>query len=228
MREVSSTSLIRVGEPLGLAGDQLEERLALVRLRAPASAAAASGRADHRRHRRAQLVRDERDEVGAKRREAAELLDGLALGLVGADVLHRARHEAAEQAGELDLVLGERVRLGPDEREHPDRAGPLQQWCRKPTAQAEREELLLLGKVRAAHVAPVDRLVRAQELLQQRAVDLPRRAGRQNLVRTRAGHRHHLRGSALTEDDGDPVEREQPAHLADERIEGLRRARARS
>ena len=71
--------------------------LALVGLQlAPARLQRARG-ADHRRHRAAQLVRDERDEVGAQRGEAAQLLDRAALALVGADVLDRRGGEPAEQ-----------------------------------------------------------------------------------------------------------------------------------
>ena len=44
-------------------------------------------RADNCSHRAAELVRDERDEVGTQRGQAPELLDRLALSLVRADVL---------------------------------------------------------------------------------------------------------------------------------------------
>ena len=77
------------------------------------------------------------------------------------------------------------------------------------------------GIVGAAHVAPVDGLVRAQQLLEQRPVDRPARAGRQHLVRAGAGDGHHLRDAVLAQHDRDPVEGQQPAHLADEGVEGL-------
>ena len=54
-----------VGEPRGLVADQCEERFPLLGGElAPTSLQGARG-ADHRRHRTAELVRDERDEVGA-------------------------------------------------------------------------------------------------------------------------------------------------------------------
>ena len=111
------------GEPVRLVGDQREERLALAGgERAPAFLQRARG-ADHGGHRAPQLVRDERDEVGAQRREPPQLLDRLPLGLVGADVLDRGRDEAAEQRDELDLLGRERVGLDARERDHPDRRG---------------------------------------------------------------------------------------------------------
>src|SRR5256885_1597106 len=127
-----------------------------------------------RSHRRAQLVRDERDEVGAQGREAAKLLDRSPLGLVGADVLDGARDEPAEQARELDLLRAEGVGLAADEREHADRARTLEQRHRQPRAQPEGEELLLLRILGVLHVAPVDGAVRAEQLLQQRAARRPR------------------------------------------------------
>ena len=47
---------------------------------------------------RAQLVRDHRDEVGAQRRQAPQLLGGAPLGLVGADVLDRRGDLAGQRA----------------------------------------------------------------------------------------------------------------------------------
>ena len=58
-------------EPRRLVADQREERLALLGGQHPPAVLQRPRRADHRRHRAAQLVRDERDEVGAERREAA-------------------------------------------------------------------------------------------------------------------------------------------------------------
>ena len=97
-------------EPCRLVADEREERLALLRREHPPAVLQRACRADHRGHRAAQLVGDEGDEVGAKLRELCELLHTPPLGLVGTDVLHGGRDEAAEQGDELDLVLAERVR----------------------------------------------------------------------------------------------------------------------
>ena len=70
------------GEPVGLVGDQGEEGVALLVREVAPALLERSRRADHGGHRRAHLVRDERDEVGAQRREPAQLGDGLLLGLV--------------------------------------------------------------------------------------------------------------------------------------------------
>src|SRR5207248_4814370 len=87
-------------EPLRLAADQGEERLALVRRELTPALLQRLRRSDDRRHRRSQLVRDERDEVGAQRREPAQLVDGAPLGLVGPDVLDGGRNEPTEQGDE--------------------------------------------------------------------------------------------------------------------------------
>ena len=62
-------------EPGRLVGDQGEERLALLGRQLAPALLQRPGRADHRRHRAPQLVRDERHEVGAQRRQPAQLLD---------------------------------------------------------------------------------------------------------------------------------------------------------
>ena len=98
-----------IGEPVRLVGDEREERLPLLGAQQPPPLLQRPRRADHGSHRAAQLVGDERDEVGAQRREPRELLDAAPLGLVRADVLDGRRHEAPEQRDELDLVLAERV-----------------------------------------------------------------------------------------------------------------------
>ena len=100
-------------QPRRLVCDHGEERLALLGPKlAPARLQRPCG-ADHGRHRAAQLVRDERDEVGAKRGQPPQLLDGRPLGLVRAQVLDGCRNEASEERHEGDLLLIERRRLGP-------------------------------------------------------------------------------------------------------------------
>ena len=178
-------------------------------------------RPDHRGHRAAQLVRDERDEVGAQRREAPQLLDRPALGLVRVDVLRGGRDEPAEQREQLDLLLLERVAAGADERQHPDRARAGDERRREPAAEAERDERLLLPVPRRLELAPVDGLVRREHVLEQRAGERRRRARREGVVRAGAGGGHHARRAVLGEDDRDAVEREQAAQLADERAERL-------
>ena len=54
-------------------------------------------------------MRDERDKVRPESREAPQLLGGVALGRVHADVLHRGRDLTGEQTDQLGLVLGEGV-----------------------------------------------------------------------------------------------------------------------
>ena len=98
-----------VGEPGGLALDQAEERLALLRRQLAPTAVEGLGAADHRGHRRAQLVRDHGHEVGPERREPAQLGDGAALGLVGPDVLDGGGDLAGEEHHHLDL-LGRELR----------------------------------------------------------------------------------------------------------------------
>ena len=163
---------------------------------------------------------DERDEVGPELREARELLDPSPLGLVGADVLHRGRDEAAEQRDELDLVLAERVGPVAREAEHPDRAGAEQEWRHQLAAQTEREELLVGGRVPLLEVAAHDHLS-LEHALEQRALDRVAVPGREDLVRTAAGGRHRRRGVALDEDDRRPLEGKETAQLADERAERL-------
>ena len=70
-----------------LASDRFEEHVNdLARELTPAPLERPRG-ADHRRHRAAQLVRDERDEVRAEGREPPQLVHRAALRLVGVDVL---------------------------------------------------------------------------------------------------------------------------------------------
>ena len=155
---------------------------------------AASGRADHRRHRAAQLVRDERDEVGAQRREPPQLLDGAALALVGADVLHGGCGQTPEQADELDLVLRERVRLASADGDEPDRASAREQRRDDPGAHAEREELRLLRVLGSASMSPRTivwpRLTTSASTL---SVEAEHGAGRHHLVRLRTRGRDHAR-----------------------------------
>ena len=145
-----------LGEPLRLVLDQPEERLALLGRELAPALVQRPRRADDRGHRAPQLVRDERDEVRAERREPPELLDGRALGLVGADVLDGAPEEAAEEGDELDLVLGERVGLGADEGDHPHALRPDEQRRGEAAAQPQLEELRLFRVLLVAHVLAVD------------------------------------------------------------------------
>ena len=94
-------------EPRRLVADQREKGLALFRGELAPPSLQCSSCADHGRHGTSQLVRDERDEVGPQRGEAPELLDGLALGVVRADVLHGGCDESSEQREELDFFRRE-------------------------------------------------------------------------------------------------------------------------
>src|SRR5207248_11368666 len=90
-----------------------------------------------------ELVRDERDEVGAHRREAAQLVDRPPLGLIGADVLRRGRDQPAEQADELDLRRREGILLAAQQREHARRPRPREQRSGDAAAEPEPEKLAL-------------------------------------------------------------------------------------
>ncbi len=165
-------------------------------------------------------MRDERDEVCAQRREAAQLLDGRALRVVGPDVLDRGRDEASEQGEQLDLLLRERARLLADDRDHPDRARAREQRRDHAAVQAEPHELGLLVEARLAHVLAVDRLA-SEHLFQERPRDRPVAAGREDVRGRDARGRHHVRHAAFGEDDRGPVERHEPAQLPDEGAERL-------
>jgi hypothetical protein len=90
-----------------------------------------------------------------------------------------------------------------------------------PGAEAELAELALLGVARLGHVLAVDRLASAKDLVEQRlAHGLARAAGEDHLCAD-SRHRQHLSGSRLFEDDRHPVERDEAAQLADERLESL-------
>ena len=103
-------------------------------------------------------MRDERDEVSAQRGEPAQLVSGAALSLVRADVLHRRRDEATKEVEKLDLLGREAVLLRPDEPEHADRPRPHLERRKDPTAEAEREQILLLGIPVFLHGRPIDQL----------------------------------------------------------------------
>src|SRR5829696_237468 len=75
-------------EPPGLLLDEGAKRLALFGGELARALAERGRAADHRGHRRTELVRDEGDEVGPERREAAQLLRRIALGRVRAQVLN--------------------------------------------------------------------------------------------------------------------------------------------
>ena len=223
MREVSSTSLISVASrPVSLAissrndsrwsGVSSRQRCCSVRAE-PITAAIG----------RAQLVRDERDEVGAQRREPPQLLDGLALGLVGADVLHGARRRAgrAGQPARSPPRVND-VRLASGRARASRSSAPPAAAARRAGSAGRARGTPPPPGYRPLDVAPVDRLVRAQQLLQQRSVDRAapsRAASTSSAPAPAAAITWALR--LLAEHDRDPVEREQAAHLADERVEGL-------
>ena len=95
-----------------LVRDHGEKRLALLGPELAPARLQRPSRADHGRHRAAELVRDERDEVGAERGQAAQLVRRRALGLVGAQVLHGASRRAGRGASSrLDLLGSERPGL---------------------------------------------------------------------------------------------------------------------
>ena len=86
--------------------------------------------------------------------------------------------------------------------------------------QAERKQFLLLGMPHIGQVAPVDRPT-ARHDVEDGAGDGSRRAGGKDVVDARARGGEHLEAVALDEHDGNAVEGHEPAHLADERLEGV-------
>ena len=90
-----------------------------------------------------------------------------------------------------------------------------------PGAEAELAELALLGVARVGHVLAIDRLAGAKDLVEQCLADRLARAAGEDHLGADSRHRQHLRGSRLFEDDRHPVERDEAAQLADERLESL-------
>ena len=165
-------------------------------------------------------MRDERDEVGAERREAPQFLDPASLGLVGANVLDGARDQPPEQAYELELLALERARFAANERDHPDRLRTLQKGRRDPTPESQLDEFALLRIASVDHVLPVDGLAFPQDVGEKRLAHGLARAAREDHLGADSRDRHHPSRSRLFEDDRHPVERDEPSQLADERLEG--------
>ena len=90
-----------------------------------------------------------------------------------------------------------------------------------PGAEAELAELALLGEARVGHVLAVDRLAAAKDLVEQCLAHRLARAAGEDHLGADSRHRHHVGGSRLFEDDRHPVERDEAAQLADERLERL-------
>ena len=218
-------------QPARLVRDQREKRRAVLgRELAPALLERLRG-SDHRRHRAAQLVRHERDEVRAHRREAPQLGDGPMLRVVGADVLDGRGGEASDQRHELDLLGREGIGLGAGEGDQPERGRADEQRRRQPRAQPEVDQHVLLrvapiGHVRAVHRP--SRRARSRRSIPPTGPELP--AGKTSPTPLPADG-EHLEPLALEQHDGDPVERHDTSNLADERRERLveleRRRRAR-
>jgi hypothetical protein len=70
------------------------------------------------------------------------------------------------------------------------------------------------------HVAPVHGAP-CRDGFEDRPVDRPRAPRREDLSGALAGGREHFEPVAFDEHDGDPVERHEPAHFADERAESF-------
>ena len=184
IRDVSSTSPISSAETGRLVADEREKRLTLLHAQLAPPCLQCPGRADDRRHRAAQLVGDERDEVGAKRREPAQLLRGRPLCVVGPDVLHSGRHQPSEQRDELTLLRGERIHLGSHEPEHPDRARAHLQRREHAAVQTEGEQVLFLGIALRLQLGPVHK---------RRPREPPRAPSRARVARNPAGRRRRFR-----------------------------------
>ena len=210
----------QAGEPVRLVRDQCEERLALVGVEHAPAAVKRSGRPDDGGHRAAKLVRDEGDEVRAQGREPAQLLDGLPLGLVGADVLDRRRDEATEERHELDLLVREGIRLLPRERDHADRPCSENQGSDQLAVEPERDEAAVLRVLVVGELAPDDDLA-VEHAVEHRAVKRPLAPGGKHLGRAAACGGDRSRGVALDQHDRRALERHEPAYLADERAKRL-------
>ena len=128
--------------------------------------------------------------------------------------------EPADQRDELDLLGAEGVGLAADEGDQPDRGRPDEQRRGQPRAKPELEQHRFLGMELVEHVAPVDGAPR-RERLEDRAVDRARASRREDFSGALARGREHFELVAFDEHDGDPIERHEPAHLADERAERL-------
>jgi len=165
-------------------------------------------------------VRHQRDEVGAQRRQAPELVRSRPLRFVGADVLDCGRDDPTEQRYEFDLLREECIRLRAHEPEHPDRSGTNLQGRDEPTLQAERKEIFLFRIAIRLHRRPVDELA-FEHFLQHRPPYRPRGAGREDRVGPPSRDGHHLGAAAFDQDDRDAVEVDQPTELPDEGAERL-------
>ena len=149
-----------------------------------------------------------------------QLLHPAPLGLVRADVLHRRRHEPAEQRDELDLLVRERVGRLPGDGQHPDRPRADRQRRDELAAQAERDEQTVLRELRVGEVVAHDRMA-GEHALQHGALERADAAGREQLVRAAAGGGDRRRRVVLDEHDRRAVERNEAAQLDDERAERL-------
>jgi len=103
---------------------------------------------------------------------------------------------------------------------HPDRARAEQERRHELAAEAEREELVVLRELTLGQVASHDEPP-VEHASQHRALDRTDAAGWENLTRPEAGGGHRGRRVAFHEDDRRPLERHEPAELADERAERL-------
>jgi hypothetical protein len=210
------------GEPSGLLLDQREKGLALLRGELPPAGPERGGAPDDRRHRGAQLVGDERDEVGAQRGEPPQLLGRVPLRREHADVLDGRRELSREKSRQLDLVFAEGVRRFPRDRQHAEDRASNRQGRDDARLQADGPELALLRIPRALpHVPANDGLAVRENVLQDRARDGARRPGGKELLVVATGVCHHEGVVPLREDDREPVEVENARHLREEAAQGL-------
>ena len=175
-----------------------------------------------RRHRPAELVRDERDEVGPKRGEPPELLGRGPLGLEGPDVLDRGRHLTAKQGQDLDVLAPEGVDPGARDRDHPEHAPADGEGSDGARAKAGLRELPVFGVARVVeHVRDHDRPRAREQVLDDAPLDRLERAGRVERVLGGADVGDDLGPPALGEDEGEAVEVHARRDLAAEELEGL-------
>src|SRR5207247_9050230 len=126
--------------------------------------------------------------------------------------------EPPEQRDQLDLLVPERIRLAPDERDHADRPRAYEQWRDEPAPEPEREKLRLRRIAQVLHVLAVDRLP-FEHRVEYRAGRSTRGPRSKDRLRAEACGRDHAGLPLLDEHDREALEVDQAAHLADERAE---------
>ena len=167
-------------------------------------------------------MRDERDEVGAERREPAKLFRRIALGCVRAHVLNGEADLPREHRDQVGFVGRERVGLGAGDREHPQKLASRREGRDDAGPKPGPGQFLLLRVLRIrVHVAANDRLRLARYVLEDGARHRPRRSAGIEAFGLDAPVRHDDGFVSIDEDDRQALELEDAAQLAEEAVERL-------